>query len=572
MNKFWLGLIAIFAFQVSLLANDYYAVQVGVFLNPRLSDFGNINALGFLYAEEDEGNTYRVFVGDYDNPQDAERIEQQLKQRGYLDAFVARRNTQFGTSAAVIQVATRAPKDQINWERFFEVGEVFVLAENNQVKIVTGIYQNLNQAKADLQRVRTSGFSDAFPKTVSSARLHELGIFELGNYKKALIPGLEFGGSTSIASERRDPDFQGKGENVNPGADRPTSFGDDSNTGRLNTNTNLPSRTVANLAVPKIRTNVKRQSVLDLQKVLKQMGTYRSSLDGYYGDGTANGFQQAANTNETYQKYQILSKFSENSTNTASSNVQNAINQLPETPSNSLILLENSAIPIAKAYRAYWLFQTSGASSSVNNLMNTAIAEAYRQQARNSAPMLPIDPRSTYAYNDINQVVRHLTYIHQLQSDRLRLPCWMMSTHGDEVGTALSGAGYEFYVAEDCNGFYQWEITKVLKTISDDLSTDAPTQDGATLSRLYLAPRALSSIEVQGLTAWNDLLWQNLNAWQGRDPLHAKMVAALKLSYYQTQVQLEDHFMDKGFPPAQAKGLALACLKAMVGNNLERFV
>ena len=46
----------------------------------RLSDFEGINALGFLYAEEDQGNTYRVFVGDYDDPKDAERVEQARQQ------------------------------------------------------------------------------------------------------------------------------------------------------------------------------------------------------------------------------------------------------------------------------------------------------------------------------------------------------------------------------------------------------------------------------------------------------------------------------------------------------------
>ncbi|MEM9847843.1 MAG: SPOR domain-containing protein [Bacteroidota bacterium] len=570
MNKFWLVLIAIFTLQTTLLANDYYAVQVGVFLNPRLTDFESIKALGFLYAEEDEGNTYRVFVGDYDNPQDAERIEKQLKQNGYLDAFVARRTTQFGTPATVIQIATRPPKDQINWERFFSVGDVFVLSENNQVKIVTGVYRDMNQAKADLKRVRSAGFSDAFPKTVNSDRLHELGTFELGAYKKALIPGIALGDNASIASDRRNTDFQTKGDDFDRGTSRPTSF--ESNDDRMNTTASLPVATTTSLAVPKIRTNVKRQSVLELQKVLKQIGTYKSSLDGYYGDGTANGFQQAANQSATYQKYQILSKYTQSSNSAVNGNVQNAINRLPETPNSSLSLLEKSAVPLAKAYRAYWLFQTSGASPSVNNLMNTAIGEAYRQQARNSAPMLPIDPRATYAYNDVSQIVRHLTYIHQLQSDQLKLPCWMMANHSSEVGAVLGNAGYGAYVSDDCNGFYQWEITRVLKTISDELTADAPRQDGATLSRLYLAPGALSGVEVQGLTAWNDLLWQNLNTWQSRDPLHAKIVSALKLSYFQTQVQLEDHFMDKGFPPAQAKGLALACLKAMVGDNLERFV
>ncbi|MEN0047732.1 MAG: SPOR domain-containing protein [Bacteroidota bacterium] len=565
MKKFWLGLIAVFTLQTVVLAQDHYAVQVGIFLNPRLSDFESIRPLGFLYAEEEQGSTYRVFVGDYDNAKEAESIEKQLKQRGYLDAFVARRTTTLGTKAAVIQVATRLPKDQVNWDDFLSLGNVYVLAESNQVKIVTGVYRDLGEAKADLSRVRKSGFSDAFPKTVNSARLHELGTFELGSYKRDLIP-IEFDRGSVVRNDDRrayDNDFGVKGE--------PT-YEDRNVTAYEYQPERLPAAAAKpanfDLPTPKIRTNVKRKSVLDLQTVLKRLGTYKSSLDGYYGDGTASGFAQAANGDRTYQKYQLLSKYSsELESKGTASKAQSAINNLPEMPSVSLRVLEGSNLPVAKAYRAYWLFQSqNGSSRAVNDLMNTAIREAFRQQSKNSAAQLPIDARSTYAYEDLNQVARHLYYIHLLQSERVIIPCWMMGRHASEMGNS------SYYVSDECNGFYQWEVVRVLKSISDDMSTTTPTQDGTTLTRLYLSPASLSQTEIQGLTSWNDILWQNLDAWGRRDPLHQKMATALKLSYFQTQVQLEDHFMDKGFSAVQAKGLALASLQAMVGENLERFI
>jgi len=567
MKKFWLGLIAIFTLQTVALAQDHYAVQVGIFLNPRLSDFESIRPLGFLYAEEEQGSTYRVFVGDFDNAKEAESIEKQLKQRGYLDAFVARRTTTLGSKAAVIQVATRLPKDRVNWDDFLSLGNVYILAESNQVKIVTGVYRDLNEAKEDLSRVRKSGFSDAFPKTVNSARLHELGTFELGDYKRDLIP-IEFDRGSITRNESRDRgnfdnDFGVKGE---PTYDDPNPRGYNYQPVRTPTANAKPAN--FDLPTPKIRTNVKRKSVLDLQTTLKRLGTYKSSLDGYYGDGTASGFAQAANNNLTYQKYQLLSKYSsELDSKGTASNVQLAINNLPEMSSASLRALENSNLPVAKAYRAYWLFQQQNASSrAVNDLMNTAIREAFRQQAKNNAAQLPIDARSTYAYEDLNQVARHLYYIHLLQNERVIIPCWMMARHAGEIGNS------SYYVSDECNGFYQWDVVRVLKSVSDDLSTTTPTQDGTTLTRLYLSPATLSQTEIQGLTSWNDILWQNLNAWGNRDPLHQKMATALKLAYFQTQVQLEDHFMDKGFSAIQAKGLALASLQAMVGENLERFI
>lgn len=569
MNKSWLGLLALCLSPFFLFANDHYAVQIGVFLNPRLSDFSSIENLGFLYAEQDEGNTYRIFVGDFDDVREAENVERRLKQKGYMDAFVAIRSTELGQPVAIIQMATRQFNDKINWEPFFEVGNVFVLAENSQIKVVTGPYRDLNEAKADLKKVRMSGFSDAFPKMVSNARLHELNSFELGDYKKALIP-IAFG----IERESTSGDLRAKGQQR---ADQEVIAYDNSANNRLPTRTvNEPVATAVNfdLAVPSIRTNVKRQSVMDLQKALKDMGTYNSSLDGYYGDGTASGFERAANAHPTFRKYLVLSKYAfPVSESKQLSNLQNALNQLPENPSGALIALDAERSPLAKAYRAYWLFQTKGASRSVNDLMNAAIVEAYQQQPRNSLNnnTLPIDPRSSYAYQEANQIVRHIAYLHQMQSN-IYLPCWMMTRHSNELSNTMNSAAYSYYVADDCNGFYQWEVARVLKTLAEDIGTGGLIQDGATLSRLYLAPNALSQIEVQGLTAWNDLLWQNLGVWESRDPLHLKIVSAMQLAYYQSQVQLEDHFMDKGFSAPQAKGLALATLKAMIGNHVERFM
>ncbi|MEL6721595.1 MAG: SPOR domain-containing protein, partial [Bacteroidota bacterium] len=499
MKKFWLGLIAIFTLQTVALAQDHYAVQVGIFLNPRLSDFESIRPLGFLYAEEEQGSTYRVFVGDFDNPKEAESIEKQLKQRGYLDAFVARRTTTLGSPTAVIQVATRLSKDRINWDDFLSLGNVYILAEDNQVKIVTGAYRDLGEAKSDLTRIRKSGFKDAFPKNVNSARLHEVGTFELGDYKRDLIP-IEFDNGSIVREERRpsgyDTDFGVKGEPTY--ADRtPTSIDYEP--------ANRPSADATpasfDLPTPKIRTNVKRKSVLNLQTVLKRLGTYKSSLDGYYGDGTASGFAQAANNDITYQKYQLLSKYSnELESQGISSNVQRAVNNLPQMPSVSLRTLESSNLPVAKAYRAYWLFQQQNMPSrAVNDLMNTAIREAFRQQARNSSTQLPIDSRTTYAYEDLNQVARHIYYIHLLQNERVIIPCWMMSRHASEVGNS------SFYVSDECNGFYQWDVVRILKSISDDLSTTTPSQDGTSLTRLYLSPATLSQTEIQGLTSWNDI-------------------------------------------------------------------
>ncbi|NJK82782.1 MAG: hypothetical protein HC912_02185 [Saprospiraceae bacterium] len=50
------------------------------------------------------------------------------------------------------------------------------------------------------------------------------------------------------------------------------------------------------------------------------------------------------------------------------------------------------------------------------------------------------------------------------------------------------------------------------------------------------------------------------------------MATPLQLAYFQAQVQLEDHYMDRGFSVVQSKGLAIKVLKATIGERVERFM
>ena len=65
------------------------------------------------------------------------------------------------------------------------------------------------------------------------------------------------------------------------------------------------------IAPPTIRKNVKRTSVLKLQVVLKKDGSYKGSLDGYYGAGTTKAFNITMSSNPEIQKYQVLAKFAQ---------------------------------------------------------------------------------------------------------------------------------------------------------------------------------------------------------------------------------------------------------------------
>ncbi|MCP3929691.1 MAG: hypothetical protein GY705_11390, partial [Bacteroidetes bacterium] len=46
---------------------------------------------------------------------------------------------------------------------------------------------------------------------------------------------------------------------------------------------------------------------------------------------------------------------------------------------------------------------------------------------------------------------------------------------------------------------------------------------------------------------------------------------AFKIAFFQSQVMLEDYFMNENFNPEEAKGLSLAVLRTYVDYHLERF-
>jgi hypothetical protein len=534
----------------SLIANEYFVVQVGLFLNPKRADFDNIKALGYIYAEEEGGSTFRILLGDFDNVQDAAAAERQVRQNGFTDAAVVKRNATLGKNVAVIQLATKSFKESINWAPLYEIGNIFIFVENNQLKIVTGTYNNLNEAKLALNDMKSKGFKDAFPKMVNDARLRQPGAFELGDFKQPLIP-IEFENSEKPIRSNDNKDLVARG----------STQGIESND-KINNKSSM---------IPRIRNNVKRQSVVNLQAALKSIKSYNGSVDGLYGAGTADAFAQAANGNSQYKKYKLLSQYGtelNSANNTANVPLQTAINTLWENTDNAYNTFTRSPIPLAKAYQAYWLFQKNGPSSGVNSLMNGAIGNAFKNTSTNNLP--PLDPKATYAYNDLEQVIRHLIYIHNAQNT-YTLPCWILERHAKESNSAFAGND-NMSLTTNCNSFASWETVQVLQAITRDMSDSPNSSVSPELSALFIAPSALNQATMDGLSAWNDLVWENLNAWSSRDPLHEKLVVAMKLAYFQTQIQLEDYYMDRGFSLIQAKGLALAVLKAMVGEDLERFL
>ncbi len=577
MKKRLLFLLCTLCWSTFSIAQNYYTIMVGTFLDAKSQDFDPIRPLGLVYAYPANGNLSQVYLGGFDDKAEAEKVAQNLKQRGYANASVQERRLSDGKTVTVIQMATRMITKEIEWEKFEEIGNLYAILNGDRVKVMTGIYANVNEAKQALDQIRKSGYSDAFVKNVNSNLLVKIGEFETG-IKKALIP-LSFDQNTPQDRIATQP------KNSNIPDDVPMGYDNSQVTARSplaaqTANVNMPDVTTSQkMTMPEIRVKIKRRSVLELQKILKAEKAYTSSLDGYYGKGTESAYEEVMASNRELQKYLHLAETMEGPTETgAGNNLQKAINHLPSDPTAPTVV-ENSQAPVAKAYQAYLLYSTLGASNEVNNLMNGAIKSAYSGKKLQNQP--PFDYNATYAYQDLSQLIQHLFYIHAAPGNTYAVPCWLYDRHPRETAKAQAAfAGYDNndLKLQACDQFLDWPEIKVLQAIAADLNTDSKVNtsrlsaDASKRAHLFTSPQALNASEMKIIESWNTALWNNLNSWSNRDPIHQRVVVALKVAYFQSQVRLEDYFMDQGFNADDSKGLALATLETLVGYYLDRFV
>ena len=154
----------------------------------------------------------------------------------------------------------------------------------------------------------------------------------------------------------------------------------------------------------------------------------------------------------------------------------------------------------------------------------------------------------------------------------------MFQRHPGAALRAFDTRGGNDFLMANCGGFNEWEEIRILQAMAQDLSVrklmnkDTLAVAQSTMSRLYLAPKSPNSADAKALNEWNEKLWTGIEGWAIQDPMLEDIRVAMKVIYYQSYVLLEDHFMDAGFPAAEAKTLALEALQAAVGYHLDRFV
>ncbi|TXB61674.1 SPOR domain-containing protein [Phaeodactylibacter luteus] len=606
MKKLWhlFSLILLTSIAAYGQADAFYTVQVGTFIDAKPEDFTGLREVGFVHAAELGSNLVEVYVGGFDNREAAEAMADQARQKGYANAFVQERPIDPNTPAAIIQFATRQVDRPIQWENLAAAGPLFGILNGNLIKVATGPFTSEEAAKRALPAIRGLGYRDAFVKTVSSSSLLPLTSFETG-VKKPLIP-IAMEEETTAKSVDERPQGYGSttgGRLPNGNEPQPTGMLRPASAEAYLEATPEPQETVvpnipstydyaagksvpqtgfaaeAAMDLPAIDGSVKRTSVLELQKILKSAKAYTGSLDGYYGPGTAAGYEKYVAGSRTLQRYQVLAEYAPlPGQEGAAGQLQEAVNEMGYNTAAAARLDQFADDPLAKAYQAYQLFLNFGPGQEVNQLLNTAIQGAFNGKRLSG---LPFDPTSTYAYQDMGQVILHLHYVHAAPATEEAAPCWLMARHPQETGAAYEALAPQVGKAlrlEGCGQFDSWPEARVLVSIAADLNDTqafnaSRLQQAATeRARLYLAPQALNEEEQKGVEKWHQNLINGLNSWSVRDPLNERLSAAFKAMYFQTQVRLEDYFMDKGFDRKKAQGLALATLHTLVAYHMERFV
>ena len=121
-----------------------------------------------------------------------------------------------------------------------------------------------------------------------------------------------------------------------------------------------------------------------------------------------------------------------------------------------------------------------------------------------------------------------------------------------------------------------WPELRVLLTLADDLAAELDNADTERSMRSqrtarYTASRPLDNATVTAARRWETTVWTTLDEWATEDPLHAQLLTALRISYYQSQARLEAMYQQRGMEPVAARNAATTMLQNLLAAPLDRF-
>ena len=127
---------------------------------------------------------------------------------------------------------------------------------------------------------------------------------------------------------------------------------------------------------------------------------------------------------------------------------------------------------------------------------------------------------------------------------------------------------------KNADPLFDWEELNLLRQITSELCAEEPTEveletAAAQRAALLLSSQKLTDEQRTEVLIWNQEFWDEIALWSEKAAILKKWSLPLKASYLQSQIRLEDYFMDKGSSPQEATGQAIFVLKTMVEPYLK---
>lgn len=526
----------------AVAAKEYFVVDLGVFADAKLEDFKNIIKIAYLYAKPLGEGQSQLYVGDFSSKPIADAVLQKVKQQGYSSAFVSKVKSD-DEKTTYIQLGARKLGEKIDFTPFANLGKIYTISNDREVKIVSADFANDSIAKTALDYIKKNNIKGAFIQSAPANALHKVGIFESGAMYDAaiIIPKAEV---TKKAVEK-------PAEKPMPAPPPPVAA-----------NTNLDSYKG-------------RFSNTQLKAALIALDFYKGKIDNSNDPKLDNAFAQAKEKDRLLAKYVILAQAMKPA-NEKYTELQQAINAINKNPTLSEQTLKKSTTPIAKAYRSYILFTREGVDiKEVNKLMNQAIQEAYKGVKSN--PFAAFDPKATYSYQDLGQVIQHLRYIQGVAKDEPYAPTWLFTEHPKEASAAYS-KGERFKIIPTDEFLNQHDELKMLINMAQDIDPTSKVNaqnDVAAAqfrTRMYYLPSTEVAQKQDDMLAWNQSLWKGLDNWTAQSESNKPLYNAFKATYYQALQRYENYFMSKKFTQDDASTLGLNILHETLGKSLEKIV
>lgn len=486
----------------------------------------------------------------------------------------------------LIQIASVPDPDPADFKNVRSLGYVYsAYSGKNLYKIMMGTFSSKSHADQKLSQVRAKGYKDAFVQKVELKEEDAVYIVQLSTLDQdddiawndwlRISPDLVAQLSEAkirIATGPYKTKTQAEEEMAKLKGKAPKDmFVKKVSSKTLHIVTDFETKGVK----PTPPKPVSRTSVKMLQQFLQSGSFYKGAIDGFWGSETGVSAEAYRGSNETYLKYKSQSEKATYDKPIEEGTLQYYINLIGTKPYTADEGLKGFKHPLAKAYRAYMYLNGDmpNLKSQVNDLMNEAIQMVfgnYKGETRYDFSM-------KYAYDDLEQLVKHLRALHEAVKDEPDFPCWLFQRHPKIIKVAFephwNNERDAYTISSDCGSYFSLPEMKVLMAIAQDFAATPNEyhQNSSKLQEIYLNPTPLADDKSKELEAWNDKLWKGLETWSAGSPLQAKLYSTLRFAYYDAQRVLEDNFTAKGISNSDSRALALQVLRLSAGCSLDEY-